>query len=121
MKQDLFPVDESHVAPSVIGDAYHPESDEDGPVLAYVPSQRLNPGDTEVTVEFRWTTDSRLAVLAYSSLESLVECCGGRQPWVSLPVDRVDEIASESQADVVLWDAGLPAEERRDELEVAGE
>lgn len=86
----------------------------------YVPSERLEPGATEVTVELRRTDDARLAVLAYSSLQSLVECCGESQPWVSLPPEKITEVVGESQADVVLWDSHLPGEQRRDTVESGG-
>lgn len=117
MKQDLFDVDDSHVGPELIGDSYASDSEENDAEVVYLPSERPKAGDTEVTVELRRTNDNRLAVLAYSSLESLVACCGELQPWVALPANKVTEVADHSQADVVLWDSGLPVEQRRDKTE----
>lgn len=104
----------------MIDSRYGLEDDDSGPEVVYVPSKRLEPRVTEVTVELRRTEDGRLAVLAYSSLQSLVECCGEAQPWVSLPPEKITEVVGESQADVVLWDAHLPGEQRRDTVASGG-
>lgn len=93
------------VAPPVLGAEY---SDQDGGEHAFIPSQRARLGDTEVTLELRRTEDDQLAMLAFSSLESLVAGCGEAQPWVAVPLERVDELMRLSGADVVLWDAALP-------------
>lgn len=97
------------VAPAVLG-AEHAGGGEQP--TAYVPSQRLREGDTEATLELRNTEDGRVAMLAFSSLEQLVGCCGEAQPWVALPLDRVDNLRELSGADVTLWDLELPAELR---------
>lgn len=41
--------------------------------VAFVASQQFRRGDPEATLELRHTEDGRLAVLAFSSLERLVE------------------------------------------------
>jgi hypothetical protein len=51
-------------------------------------------------------------VLAYSSLEQLVWCCGDRQPWVAFRTERIDALPSVTGADVLLWDEALPAGQR---------
>jgi hypothetical protein len=80
--------------------------------LAYIPSQRARQGDAEVVLELRNTEDGQVAVLAYSSLELLVAGCGEAQPWVAIPVDRVEHLPGLAGADVVLWNLALPAELR---------
>lgn len=110
---DGKPVDGQSVAPAVIGADFVVEDTE--PVLVYLPSEQLGKDDTHATIEFRRIDDGRLAVLAYTSLETLVNGCGEHQPWVQLSNDKIDGIVTESGADVVLWDAELPAEQRRDE------
>ncbi len=82
--------------------------------LVYLPSERAQRGDAEVTVEFRRIDDGRLVVLAYTSLDALVDGCGDRQPWVSLPAESIGEIVQASGADEVLWNQALPAEQRRE-------
>ncbi len=101
-------------APSVIGADYMAEKNGDEPTLVYVPTERVLRGDTEVTVEIRQLEDGGTAVVAYTSLDSLVSNCGDLQPWVSLPEDKVQEIQEQSGADVVVWDVALPASERND-------
>ncbi|MGJ7908868.1 SAV_915 family protein [Actinopolyspora sp. H202] len=101
-------------APAVIGADYIAEREGVEPTPAYLPSKRVLKQDTEVTFDLRRLADGRLAVLAYSSLDSLVSCCGELQPWASLPMDKVEEIQRRSGADLVLWDAQLPDEQRND-------
>lgn len=115
---------DDQAAPPVIGPDYlandaefereKPAADGREPTVAFLPSEPKHQDDAEVTLELRRTNDDQLAVLAYSSLESLVAGCGERQPWVALPMDSVDTVATESGAGLVLWDAGLPEDERRD-------
>ncbi|MCI2423462.1 hypothetical protein MOQ72_39230 [Saccharopolyspora sp. K220] len=107
--------DHGDVAPSVIGADYVAEANGEEPEPAFVPlEQRLLSQDKDATVELRRLEDGRLAVLAYTSLEALVHSCGDLQPWASLPADKVAEIQQRSGADLVLWDAELPADQRRD-------
>lgn len=107
--------DHGDVAPSVIG-AEHVESladDEDLPATAYIPCQRVTKGDTDVTVELRHTADGQRALLAFTSVDNLVEGCGDGQPWVAVKGEQIADIKTRSDADIVVWDAALPVEERR--------
>ncbi|MQA86712.1 MAG: hypothetical protein GEV03_19285 [Streptosporangiales bacterium] len=63
-------------------------------------------------LELRNIDDGRVAMLAFSSLEQLVEGCGEEQPWVAVPMDRVDELQRLSGADLVLWNVPLSPELR---------
>lgn len=78
----------------------------------FVPTQRMRPGDTEFTVEMRTLVDGRLALLTYSSLESLVECCGPAQPWAEVPAERLEGLRAMVEAAVVLVDTPLEDEFR---------
>ncbi|MGP4019073.1 SAV_915 family protein [Saccharopolyspora sp. 5N708] len=101
------------VAPSVIGAEYAaPQEEADLPATAYIPCQRVTKGDRDVTVELRHTPDGQRALLAFTSLEHLVEGCGDGQPWVAVGGGQIEDIKSRSDADVVVWDAALPIEER---------
>lgn len=107
--------DHESVAPSVIGADYVAEANGEEPESAFVPlAERFLSRDKDVTVELRRLEDGRLAVLAFSSLEALVVGCGDLQPWASLPADKVAEIQQHSGADLVLWDAVLPDDQRND-------
>jgi hypothetical protein len=107
--------DHGDVAPSVIG-AEHVaplDDEEDVPETAYIPCARVTRGDSDVMVELRDTTDGHRALLTFTSLQQLVDGCGDGQPWVAVKGEQIEDIKARSGADVVLWDAALPAEERR--------
>lgn len=102
-----------NVAPSVIGAEYvTPPDDEEMPETAYLPTDRARTDD-DVELELRDTTDGHRALLAFTSLEQLVQGCGDGQPWIAVPGETVTDIKARSGSDVVLWDAALPVEDRR--------
>jgi hypothetical protein len=76
--------------------------------VVFVASKPLNPGDREVTLELRPTNDGQLAIMAFSSLETLVAGAGPQQPWIAVPPDKVEELISRSNADGVLLDMVIP-------------
>ncbi|MQA11813.1 MAG: hypothetical protein GEU98_25350 [Pseudonocardiaceae bacterium] len=84
------------------------------PQYGYVPSERVLAGDTEHTVELRRIANGQVALLAFSSLETLVEGCGENQSWVLYSAADLDELQQECGADVLLWDVTLPADQRKD-------
>ncbi|MFD5089807.1 SAV_915 family protein [Amycolatopsis thailandensis] len=73
--------------------------------------------DGNVEAEIFPLEDGRVALLAFSSLNSLVSCMGRAQPWVAikseLPVERLQMM---TRADVIIWDTELPPEIRRTEV-----
>ncbi|WP_020495294.1 SAV_915 family protein [Sciscionella marina] len=73
-------------------------------------SRRPTSPDDEVVLELRRIDQGRLAVMAYSSLDALVECCGGQQPWVATTPAELDDWVRRSEADGFLWDAEIPEE-----------
>ncbi|MGW3470204.1 SAV_915 family protein [Saccharopolyspora sp. NPDC000995] len=103
------------VAPSVLNpETVAPlDGDEDLPATVYLPAERVNKGDKDVTLELRDTADGHRALLAFTSMKQLVDGCGDGQPWVAVQGEQVEDIKSRSGADVVVWDAALPPEERR--------
>lgn len=106
-------------APSVFGPEHLAPvgDDEQLPETVYVPSQRVDDLNESVTVELRRLTNGNTAMLAFTTLQHLVDGCGNRQPWIAVKRDRVDEVRQHSGADVVLWDAALPMEDRRSGVE----
>lgn len=80
--------------------------------FVYVPTQRGSLADQQVTLELRHTVDGRVALLAYTDLDSLVAGCGEAQPWVAVPEERVGELLRLSGAEAVLWDVALWPEQR---------
>lgn len=104
-----------NVAPSVIG-AEHmapTDGDEELPEQVFLPAERITDPNQPVTLELRALTDGTTAMLAYTSLESLVTGCGEGQPWIAVEGHSVEDLQQRSAADVVLWDAAVPVEQRR--------
>lgn len=112
MSTDRFGVSDTAAPPTIGPDFVADEADEVENV--YLPSERVHHGDEEATVELRRLEDGRLVVLAYTSLESLVEGCGERQPWLSVRSDYLQQIVADSGATEVLWNAVLPDDQRQD-------
>ncbi|WP_083666695.1 SAV_915 family protein [Saccharomonospora sp. CUA-673] len=100
------------VPPAVIGPEFV-DAGSDEVEDVFLPSERVQYGDEEATVELRRLEDGRLVVLAYTSLESLVEGCGEGQPWLSVRSDYLQQIVVDSGATEVLWNAVLPDDQRR--------
>lgn len=82
------------------------------PPVVYVPTQRVRPGDTETTLELRRLQDGQLALMAYTSLDRLVDACGEFQPWALVPAPQVEQIRAAAGFDVVALDVAIPAELR---------
>jgi hypothetical protein len=83
---------------------------ESGPDFAhhvFLPCSNVRPGDEEMSIDLHRTDDGKLALLVYSSLEILVECCGERQAWVQVPTTDLDRIQSLTGFELFLIDACL--------------
>ncbi|MBB6335554.1 SAV_915 family protein [Schaalia hyovaginalis] len=82
------------------------------PPVLYVPTtgQRSDFGSE---VELRRLADGRTALLAYTALDRLADCCGPYQPWALIPTERLDEIGREEPFDIILVDTSIPEEARR--------
>lgn len=86
------------------------QTDEEAvPVFVPVESAAV---DTEAVLELRPTEQGQTVMLAYSSLEQLVECCGDYQPWIAVYAPQVPELIARSGADGVVWDHPLRAGQR---------
>lgn len=107
-----------NVAPSVFGAAHMDplDGEEQLPETVYLPAERITDPNQPVTLELRALTDGTTAMLAYT-LDSLVASCGRGQPWIAVAGGAVEDLQQRSEADVVLWDAAVPLEQRRAEGE----
>lgn len=76
------------------------------PPTVFVPSRQVAAGDRELSLELRTLADGRTAMLAYTSLASLVGGCCEAQPWVSIRAERLAELRE--HFDLVLVDVALP-------------
>lgn len=82
------------------------------PPVVYVPCSD-DVEDGELTVDLRPTKDGRIALLVYSALDRLVNCCGPNQPWVVMPTVDLDKISERVHFDMILLDLEIPEEHRR--------
>lgn len=79
-----------------------------GEPLVYIPSRPYRSGDDNAHLELQPLGKGRLALLAYSSRQSLLDGCGAEQHYVRLPVAMLPEAMRQCGADRVLIDTPLP-------------
>lgn len=78
----------------------------DLPETVFLPSERVQPGQTEVGVVLR-SIDGVLVMLAFSSTGDLVAALGPDQPWIALPAHVADELAEDLGVAAILLDPDL--------------
>lgn len=74
----------------------------------YVPSRPFEAGQEQALLELQPMPGDRLALMAYSSQESLIAGCGQEQPWVVLPAGLVSEARRQAGAHIICLDTPLP-------------
>jgi hypothetical protein len=96
-------------------DEGRPPSREQPPVppIVYVPCAPSRAGDQDLTVDLRQTLDGRLALLAYTALDRLIDCCGPEQPWAVMRTADLEQIRVTSGFEIILLDLEIPPEHRR--------
>ncbi|WP_240670374.1 SAV_915 family protein [Actinoplanes solisilvae] len=83
------------------------------PPIVYVACAPGQAGDPELTVDLRQTRDGQLALLAYTALDRLVDCCGPEQPWAVMPTADLEQIRLATGFELILLDLEIPPEHRR--------
>lgn len=83
------------------------------PPVVYVPCDRITLDDEELSIDLRPTKDGQVALLVYSALDRLVDCCGPHQPWVVMPTAGLDKLGEYTHVDMILLDIAIPEERRR--------
>lgn len=83
------------------------------PPVLYVPA-RHEVGRDELDLELSTLTDGRVAALAYTSLDRLVEACGAGQPLALLPSDQLIELQAAGAFAVIALDTQVPVGLRKD-------
>ncbi len=121
MLPGAFSADDGAVAPAVFEPehfddvdegAAQPEQDteqrseDEGSVL--VPTAELSSVGEQAEVQFRRTDTGQLSLPTYTSVESLVACCGEEQPWLAVTLDALPEIVASGGADGIVQDLPLP-------------
>ncbi len=80
------------------------------PPVVYVPTgPHSGPDTAEANVELRRTEDGRLALLAFSAVDRLVEGCGEHQPWMMLRTEHLKNLHEAQPYEVILLDGAIPA------------
>jgi hypothetical protein len=83
------------------------------PPVVYVPCAPIRDAGSELVVDLRRTRDGRMALLVYSALDRLVDCCGPDQPWTLVASTNLEQIRIATGFDLVLLDVDIPQEHRQ--------
>lgn len=81
------------------------------PPVVYVPVESVPEGE-EADVIFRRTRDGEVALVLYTALDRLVDCCGPHQPWILMPTEKLAAVAEVQPYDLIFFDLEMPEEER---------
>jgi hypothetical protein len=63
-------------------------------------------------IELRRTADGKIALMAFSSVQRLVECLGPYQPWALVKSEHLPKIYQTQPYDMIVLDSDLPEELR---------
>jgi hypothetical protein len=83
------------------------------PPVLYVPCASEEVDEDGPSLDMRRTRDGRTALLVYTALDRLVDCCGELQPWVLVETGKLDAINDAQPYDVIYMDMRIPESERR--------
>lgn len=82
------------------------------PPVLFLPTGAPVPGESgtsaEASIELRNTPDGSIALVAFSSLEQLVECCGEKQHWVRVSTEHLPKLHAHKPYDLIMLDSPLP-------------
>ncbi|MGH4026882.1 MAG: SAV_915 family protein [Pseudonocardiaceae bacterium] len=82
------------------------------PEQVYMPVTSADPDGDEVRFELRQAADGEVLAPVYSSLATMIHCCGDYQPWLLLPAQRLLELQRAFDVDRIVLDLSLPPGER---------
>jgi hypothetical protein len=82
------------------------------PEQVYVPVSDVALNAEETRFELRRTADGELFAPVYSSLATVIHCCGDYQPWLLLPAQRLVELLREFGVDCIVLDLSLAQGQR---------
>ncbi len=77
------------------------------PPVVYVPAHRVS-GPAGPTLELRELDSGGVALLVYTALDRLARGLGPHQPWVLLPLEKLDDIRQIQPFDAIHFDVSLP-------------
>ncbi|HKN55675.1 MAG TPA: SAV_915 family protein [Amycolatopsis sp.] len=82
------------------------------PPALYLPTGPVSRKDEGASIELRRTPDGRTALVAFTALDRLIECCGKHQPWILVNTEHLPKIHAARPYDLIVLDSPLPAELR---------
>ncbi|MGH3519869.1 MAG: SAV_915 family protein [Haloechinothrix sp.] len=82
------------------------------PPFVYLPCAEGVEDPTQARVEMRTTKDGRVALLAYTALDRLHDCCGKTQPWLVMATPSLDALQEAQPFQLLLLDVRIPEEHR---------
>lgn len=85
------------------------------PNALFLPTAKKPKNFGSVEIELRKTTDGKMALVAFSSVQRLVECCGPHQPWALVKSEHLGKVYQAQPYDMILLDSDLPEELRHRE------
>jgi hypothetical protein len=84
----------------------------DFPPVVYLPCVAHVAEPAQAEVEMRTTRDGRVALLAYSALDRLHNCCGESQAWLVMPTPVLASLHERRPFDLLLLDVMIPVDRR---------
>jgi len=83
------------------------------PPVVYLPCVESVADATQARVAMRTTRDGRVALLAYTALDRLHDCCGRHQPWILMPTPGLDALQQAQPFQLLLLDVVIPEDKRQ--------
>lgn len=82
------------------------------PEQVFVPVAEADLDAEQTRLELRRSAEGEVVALVYSSLDSMIHCCGDYQPWLLIPAQRVMELQREFGVDRIVLDLCLTEDQR---------
>ena len=82
------------------------------PPVLFLPTVEVAPEGEPIQIELRTTSDGKVALLAYSAMDRLVDGCGPHQPFAVVRTESLEELKASQPFDVVYFDMVVPEELR---------
>jgi hypothetical protein len=79
------------------------------------PAAKESADTASANIELRRTPDGRTALVAFTALDRLIDCCGKQQPWILVNTEHLPKIHAARPYDLIVLDSPLPAELRHPE------
>ncbi|MCV7112699.1 hypothetical protein H7I55_17220 [Mycolicibacterium setense] len=85
----------------------------DFPPVVYLPCAEAVDDPNDARIDMRETRDGRTALLAYSALDRLYECCGDDQAWIVVPTAVLSNLQNLHPFQMLMLDIEIPIQQRR--------